>query len=80
MGGPVAFVPAPIVASAPTVGTMGPSGSTFYHARTDDTLTTIASRYNVSPEELRRLNNIKSGDTVNPGQLVRVPDGATAIR
>jgi|GEM_PF-6044776 len=80
MGGPVAFAPVPIVASVPTIGTMGPSGSTFYHARTDDTITTIASRYNVSAEELRKLNNIKPGDSVAPGQMVRVPDGATAIR
>lgn len=80
MGGPVAFAPTPIVASAPAPGTLGPSGTTYYHARTDDTLTTIASRYNVSAEDLRKVNNIKAGDTVAPGQLVRIPDGATAIR
>ncbi|MBI1348998.1 LysM peptidoglycan-binding domain-containing protein [bacterium] len=81
MGGPVAFAPAPILASAPTIGTLGPSGSTYQHARSDDTLTTIASRYNVSVEDLRKVNpNIKHGDTVAPGQLVRIPDGNTAIR
>lgn len=39
---------------------------TFYNVRTGDSLWTIARRHNISPEEIKRWNNLKS-NTIYPG-------------
>ncbi len=84
VGGPVAFGPvAPVTTFAPTTGTTTAldANARYYRVTNgDESLSKVASRYNVSEAELRKLNNLNSGDQLAPGQLVRVPDGATAIR
>jgi LysM repeat protein len=44
----------------------------YYVVRKGDSLWTIAKKHNVTPEALRRLNDLKS-DTILPGQMLKVP-------
>jgi LysM repeat protein len=84
VGGPVAIGPvAPVTTFAPTTGTttaMDANARYYRVTQGDESLSKVATRYNVSEAELRKLNNLNAGDNLAPGQLVRVPDGATAIR
>jgi membrane-bound lytic murein transglycosylase D len=43
-----------------------PRVDTFYKVRSGDSLWTIARRHNISPEEIKRWNNLK-GNTIYPG-------------
>lgn len=43
-----------------------PTIDTYYQVRSGDSLWTIARRHNVSPEEIKRWNNLK-GNTIHPG-------------
>jgi membrane-bound lytic murein transglycosylase D len=61
-----------LVASAePAAGASGPSGTTSYRIRRGDTLSTIARRFGVSVDELRRWNGIDS-DHIAVGQLLTI--------
>jgi lysozyme len=43
-----------------------------------DTLSTIAKRYGISSQDLQKLNNLTNADVLAPGQVLRIPEGATA--
>lgn len=81
-GGPVAFGPAPVTTTfAPTMlPQTASSGTTFFNVRPGDSLSSVATLYGVSEHDLRKTNNLGPNDKLNPGQLVKIPDGATAIR
>lgn len=66
--------------AAPTAARPSNGTITYFNVRPGDTVTSIATLYGVPETELRQTNNLKNSDQVAPGQLVRIPDGATAIR
>ncbi len=72
---PTTVINSPTLAAAPsssqTVFNTGPHGNS---------VAWVASQYGVSEAELRKINNLPPGDKLPPGQFVRLPDGATAIR
>jgi len=55
--------------------TVGSSKGEFYVVQSGDTLSGISSKYNVSVDELCRLNNISKSDPIYPGQKIRVVSG-----
>jgi len=42
-----------------------------YKVKKGDTLSSVAKRFNTSPSEIRRLNNIK-GDVLQAGRIIKV--------
>jgi membrane-bound lytic murein transglycosylase D len=65
---------------APTPPAAAPSTRTLlYTARRGDTLVTIADRFGVSLNQLRRWNKI-AGIKVEPGRRLRVAEAALAVR
>ncbi len=92
--GPVAVVPGAMTAMTPaplttaslaptplsTLPAYGNGQITYFNVRPGDSLTTVATLYGVSEADLRKINNLKPGEQIAPGQSVRIPDGATAIR
>lgn len=87
MNGPVATLPGTATAFVP-LNTMPGLASTavrqpeitYFNVRPGDSVTSVATLYGIPEEELRKSNNLKPGDNLAPGQLVRIPDGNTAIR
>jgi membrane-bound lytic murein transglycosylase D len=63
----------------PTPPAAAPAHTLVYTARRGDTMVTIADRFGVSLNELRRWNRIP-GTKVQPGQRLHVADPATAPR
>jgi len=63
----------------PTPPAAAPVHALLYTARRGDTMVTIADRFGVSLNELRRWNRIP-GTKVQPGQRLHVADPATAPR
>ena len=55
--------------------TVGSSKGEFYVVQSGDTLSGISSKYNVSVDELCRLNNISKSDPIYLGQKIRVVSG-----
>lgn len=51
------------------------SGQATHRVESGDSLTTIAMRYDVSPNELIRWNAIERSGTLRPGQLLTLSDG-----
>jgi len=53
-----------------------PVGETFYQVRSGDSLWTIARKHNISPEEIKRWNNLKD-NTIYPGNrlLLKLASG-----
>lgn len=51
------------------------SNGEFYVVQSGDTLSGISRKYNVSVDELCRLNNISKSDPIYPGQKIRVASG-----
>lgn len=47
-----------------------------YTVRSGDTLSSIASRFNTSVQELTSLNNLQNPNLIYPGQVLRLPDKA----
>ncbi|MGI6488776.1 MAG: LysM peptidoglycan-binding domain-containing protein [Syntrophomonadaceae bacterium] len=52
------------------------SGSTVYIVQKGDTLFTIASRYDTTPEAIKAANNLNS-DIIDVGQKLTIPAGST---
>jgi membrane-bound lytic murein transglycosylase D len=44
---------------------------TRYKVKGGDTLSSVAQRFNTTPSEIKKINNIK-GDTINVGQTIRI--------
>jgi membrane-bound lytic murein transglycosylase D len=73
---PLAGVDAVVVPVAPAAA---PSSHTIlYTARRGDSLVSIADRFGVSLDQLRRWNKISSGTKVQPGQRLHVAEPASA--
>src|SRR5215472_3723119 len=65
----------------PVPPSAAPSAHTLlYTARRGDTLVSIADRFGVSLDQLRRWNRIASGTRVTPGQRLHVAEPATVSR
>jgi murein DD-endopeptidase MepM/ murein hydrolase activator NlpD len=45
-----------------------------------DSLSAISARYNTSPSEIMRINNLSTGDTIHPGEELRVPPTSSTHR
>lgn len=77
-GQSLAGIEAVVVPVAPAAT---PSGHTIlYTARRGDTLVSIADRFGVSLDQLRRWNKLSSGTRVQPGQRLHVSEPATVHR
>ena len=52
----------------------------YYHVRNGDSLWTIATKYNISPEEIKRWNNLR-GNLIHPGNqlLLKVADAGESM-
>lgn len=44
------------------------SGTQYHHVTKGDTLFSISRQYKISVSEIRRLNNLSTGDSIHPGQ------------
>jgi LysM repeat protein len=68
--------PAPKATTTPPQKTPPPKSTSRYHeVAPGETLFQIAGKYSVSVEDLRRLNKIKPGQTLQPGQKLLVSTG-----
>ena len=68
--------PAPKATTPPPQKTAPPKSTSRYHeVAPGETLFQIAGKYGMSVEDLRRLNKIKSGQTLQPGQKLLVSTG-----
>jgi membrane-bound lytic murein transglycosylase D len=52
---------------------------TRYKVKSGDTLSVVAQRFNTTPSEIRKLNNIK-GDNIRIGQVIRISGGSGASK
>lgn len=57
----------------PRVEQAAAGGDQVYTIRRGDTLSTIATRYNASVNELVVANNLRSADSIYAGQVLRIP-------
>jgi membrane-bound lytic murein transglycosylase D len=64
----------------PVPPSASPSHMVLYTARRGDTLVSIADRFGVSLDQLRRWNHIASGTRVAPGQRLHVAEPAAVRR
>lgn len=53
-----------------------PGEGQVYVVKTGDTLYSIAKKFNVSLEDLIRINNLSNPDQISPGQKLRIPKKA----
>jgi len=69
--------PAPKATTTPPSQKTAPPKSTsrYHEVAPGETLFQIAGKYGMSVEDLRRLNKIKSGQTLQPGQKLLVSSG-----
>jgi membrane-bound lytic murein transglycosylase D len=49
-----------------------PAAVRYHQVRNGESLWAISRRYNTSVAQLQRLNNLRSGSTIHPGQRIRV--------
>jgi LysM repeat protein len=68
--------PAPKATTTPPQKTPPPKSTSRYHeVAPGETLFQIAGKYSMSVEDLRRLNKLKPGQTLQPGQKLLVSTG-----
>ncbi|MDE6141906.1 MAG: LysM peptidoglycan-binding domain-containing protein [Bacilli bacterium] len=67
-------LPAPIETKPATPST--PSGGNTYTVKSGDTLYGIASKYNTTVDEIKKLNNLKS-NTLTIGSVLKLPSQST---
>jgi membrane-bound lytic murein transglycosylase D len=65
-----------VAASGPVRAVQTSSASEYYKVRRGDNLTTISQKYNISIEELRRLNQMSNRTVLRRGQKLRVREAA----
>jgi len=93
VSGPVALSPVTMTAStasptpAPTATASTatiPAGprpvATYYHVNPGDTLSSIATRYGKTVDEIRNANKLNGNNDLAPGQMVLIPGEGTLIR
>lgn len=60
--------------------TSSSSGARVYVVQSGDSLFTIAKKYATSVAELKRINNIKNGNTLKVGAKIKLPGGDTTTQ
>jgi LysM repeat protein len=96
VSGPVAVTPYTMTASTATPGlapTATPSTApiatiptgprpvaTYYHVAPGDTLSSIATRYGKTVEDIRSVNKLTGNSDLAPGQMVLIPGEGTVVR
>jgi len=68
--------PAPAAEPAPAPA---PAAET-YTVKENEDVVTIAINFGISPSALMDLNNLKTGDALKPGQVLKIPAGAKAAK
>lgn len=71
---PPPATPAPDVKKdTPAPVTEADSSTELYTVKEGDDVYAIAIRWGISPSDLRQLNNLKPGDELKPGQVLKIP-------
>lgn len=67
------------MSSAPPSFTPTPSGGTLYYVRNGDTLSAIATRFNVTVPSLLAANNLPDEKQIRPGMALTIPSAASVL-
>lgn len=73
---PAEVAPAPADAEAATPDSAPASSSATYTAKEGDDIVSIAIAYGISPSRLMDLNDLKAGDSIKAGQVLKLPADA----
>lgn len=68
--------PAPAAAESATPDSAPASSSATYTAKEGDDIVSIAIAYGISPSRLMDLNDLKAGDSIKAGQVLKLPADA----
>ena len=69
-----AAVVSDVAAAAPVDAT--PASSLTYTVKEGDDIVGVAIAWGISPSQLMDLNNLKAGEAINPGQVLKLPANA----
>jgi lysozyme len=64
---------------AETAGSDPTPGTGMHIVAAGDTLSEIAQQYGTDVDTLVQLNNVKNRNLIHPGQVLRLPDGASSV-
>lgn len=70
------MAPAPAAAESATPDSAPASSSATYTAKEGDDIVSIAIAYGISPSRLMDLNDLKAGDSIKAGQVLKLPADA----
>ncbi len=73
---PAEAAPAPAAAESATPDSAPASSSATYTAKEGDDIVSIAIAYGISPSRLMDLNDLKAGDSIKAGQVLKLPADA----
>lgn len=73
---PAEVAPAPAAAESATPDSAPASSSATYTAKDGDDIVSIAIAYGISPSRLMDLNDLKAGDSIKAGQVLKLPADA----
>lgn len=73
---PAEVAPAPAAAESATPDSAPASSSATYTAKEGDDIVSIAIAYGISPSRLMDLNDLKAGDSIKAGQVLKLPADA----
>ena len=73
---PAEVVPAPAAAESATPDSAPAPSSATYTAKEGDDIVSIAIAYGISPSRLMDLNDLKAGDSIKAGQVLKLPADA----
>lgn len=73
---PAEVAPAPSAAESATPDSAPASSSATYTAKEGDDIVSIAIAYGISPSRLMDLNDLKAGDSIKAGQVLKLPADA----
>lgn len=73
---PAEVAPAPAAAEPATPDSVPASSSATYTAKEGDDIVSIAIAYGISPSRLMDLNDLKAGDSIKAGQVLKLPADA----
>lgn len=73
---PAEVAPAPASAESATPDSAPASSSATYTAKEGDDIVSIAIAYGISPSRLMDLNDLKAGDSIKAGQVLKLPADA----
>lgn len=73
---PAEVAPAPAAAESATPDPAPASSSATYTAKEGDDIVSIAIAYGISPSRLMDLNDLKAGDSIRAGQVLKLPADA----